>query len=60
MENGAHEYQAINIKGVHQNDLMCETRHKNRDMSKNSEFITVKSHNSSKGSRPPFKQTMRT
>ena len=59
MENGAHEYQAINIKGICQNDLMCETRHKNRDMSKNSEFITVKSHNSTKGPRPPFKQQAR-
>jgi len=31
MDSGNHEYQAMNIKGVLQNDLMCETRHKNRD-----------------------------
>ena len=62
MESGNHEYQAINIKGIFQNELMCETRHKNRDMSKNSEFITIKPQNNSKGPRPAgsFKPPMRT
>lgn len=45
MDSGNHEYQAMNIKGVLQNDLMCETRHKNRDLSKNSETLVIKSHN---------------
>lgn len=43
METGDHEFQATNIKGICQNDLMCETRHKNRDLSKNNEFVNVKS-----------------
>jgi cold shock CspA family protein len=42
MTTGEHEYQAVNIKGIGQNDLMCETRHKNREVSKSSEFITVR------------------
>jgi cold shock CspA family protein len=45
MDSGNHEYQAMNIKGVLQNDLMCETRHKNRDLSKNSETLVIKSYN---------------
>ena len=45
MESGNHEYQATNIKGVLQNDLMCETRHKNRDLSKNNESVVIKSYN---------------
>ena len=43
MDSGDHEYQATNIKGVRQNDLMCETRHKNRDLSKSSEYVTIRS-----------------
>lgn len=42
MSSGEHEYQAVNIKGIGQNDLMCETRHKNRDNVKNSEYTAVK------------------
>lgn len=44
MTTGEHEYQAVNIKGISQNDLMCETRHKNRDNAKgsSSEYITVR------------------
>jgi cold shock CspA family protein len=42
MSTGEHEYQAINIKGIGQNDLMCETRHKNRDNAKSNEFVTVR------------------
>ena len=43
MDSSDHEYQATNINGVRQNDLMCETRHKNRDLSKSSEYVTVRS-----------------
>ena len=42
MDSGDHEFQATNIKGILQNDLMCETRHKNRDLTKNNEYIKVK------------------
>jgi cold shock CspA family protein len=42
MSTGEHEYQAVNIKGISQNDLMCETRHKNRDNAKGNEFVTVR------------------
>ena len=45
MDSGAHEYQAMNIKGILQNDLMCETRHKNRDLSKSSDPVVFKSYN---------------
>jgi cold shock CspA family protein len=31
MENRDHEHQAVNIVGILGNDVMCETRHKNRD-----------------------------
>jgi cold shock protein len=48
MDSGTHEYQATNIKGILQNDLMCETRHKNRDLSKNSESVVIKSYNNGK------------
>ena len=48
MDSGNHEYQAMNIKGILQNDLMCETRHKNRDLSKNSESVVIKSYNTPK------------
>ena len=34
MENKDHEHQAVNVKGVMGGDLMCETRHKNRDFSR--------------------------
>jgi cold shock CspA family protein len=43
MTTGEHEYQAINIKGIGQNDLMCETRSKNHDNARNSEYVTVRS-----------------
>ena len=55
MDSGNHEYQAMNIKGVLQNDLMCETRHKNRDVSKNSESVVIKSYNTSSNVKPPQK-----
>jgi hypothetical protein len=42
MSTGEHEFQAVNIKGISQNDLMCETRHKNRDNGKGNEFVTVR------------------
>ena len=31
VESGSHEYQAVNITGLQCDDLMCETRFKNRD-----------------------------
>jgi len=43
MTTGDHEYQAINIKGICQNDLMCETRSKNHDNTRSSEYVTVRS-----------------
>ena len=43
MTTGEHEYQAINIKGIGQNDLMCETRSKNHDNARSSEYVTVRS-----------------
>ena len=57
MDSGNHEYQAMNIKGILQNDLMCETRHKNRDLSKNSEPVVFKSHNSGGQNKPYHKNT---
>jgi cold shock CspA family protein len=55
MDSGNHEYQATNIKGILQNDLMCETRHKNRDLSKNSDSLVIKSHSVSGNVRPSHK-----
>lgn len=55
MDSGNHEYQAMNIKGVLQNDLMCETRHKNRDLSKNSETLVIKSYNTPNNGKPHHK-----
>jgi len=55
MDSGNHEYQAMNIKGVLQNDLMCETRHKNRDLSKNSESLVIKSYNTPGNVKPQHK-----
>ena len=52
MDSGNHEYQAMNIKGILQNDLMCETRHKNRDLSKNSESVVIKSYNTPSHGKP--------
>jgi cold shock CspA family protein len=43
MDSKDHEFQAVNITGIKSNDLMCETRHKNRDPSKSTDFIGVKS-----------------
>lgn len=34
MENKEHEYQASNITGIMSGDLMCETRFKNKDLSR--------------------------
>ena len=31
VESGSHEFQAVNITGCYSDDLMCETRFKNRD-----------------------------
>jgi hypothetical protein len=42
MTTGEHEYQAINIKGIGQNDLMCETRSKNMDNVRGSEFVSAR------------------
>ena len=55
MDSGNHEYQATNIKGILQNDLMCETRHKNRDLSKNSESVVIKSYNNHTNVKPQHK-----
>ena len=33
-DSSSHEVQAVNIKGIMAGDLMCETRHKNRDSTK--------------------------
>ena len=43
-DNSNHEVQAILIKGIMSGDLMCETRHKNRDPTKsnNDGFTRVK------------------
>ena len=57
MDSGNHEYQATNIKGILQNDLMCETRHKNRDLSKNSESVVIKSYNNHTNVKPQHKHT---
>tara|TARA_B100000965_G_scaffold187734_1_gene156674 strand:+ start:3192 stop:3584 length:393 start_codon:yes stop_codon:yes gene_type:complete len=43
MESKEHEHQAAGITGVLGGDLMCETRHKNRDLSKSKEgFVPVR------------------
>lgn len=55
MDSGNHEYQAMNIKGILQNDLMCETRHKNRDLSKNSESVVIKSYSTPGHGKPQHK-----
>jgi len=34
MNSKEHDHQAVNISGILLNDLMCETRHKNKDLSK--------------------------
>ena len=57
MDSGNHEYQAMNIKGILQNDLMCETRHKNRDLSKNSETLVIKSYNSHSNGKSQHKHS---
>ena len=57
IDSGNHEYQATNIKGILQNDLMCETRHKNRDLSKNSESVVIKSYNNHTSVKPQHKHT---
>ena len=57
MDSGNHEYQAMNIKGILQNDLMCETRHKNRDLSKNSESVVIKSYNTPSHGKPHYKHS---
>ena len=57
MDSGNHEYQAMNIKGILQNDLMCETRHKNRDLSKNSESVVIKSYNTPVHGKPHYKHS---
>lgn len=43
-DNSSHEVQAVSIKGIMSGDLMCETRHKNRDSTKsgNDGFTRVK------------------
>lgn len=57
MDSGNHEYQAMNIKGILQNDLMCETRHKNRDLSKNSETLVIKAYNTPSNGKPYHKHS---
>ena len=41
MENKNHESQAVDITGIMGNELMCETRHKNRDSSKAKDGFTT-------------------
>ena len=41
MENKNHESQAVRITGIMGNELMCETRHKNRDPSKVKDGFTT-------------------
>ncbi len=57
MDSGNHKYQAMNIKGILQNDLMCETRHKNRDISKNTESVVIKSYNTPGHVKPQHKHS---
>lgn len=38
--NSNHEVQAINIRGILSGDLMCETRHKNKDNIKSGDGFT--------------------
>ena len=40
MKHKDHENQAVNICGIIGGDIMCETRHKNRDLSKNRDGFT--------------------
>lgn len=40
MENKNHESQAVKITGIMGNDLMCETRNKNKDTSKSRDGFT--------------------
>jgi len=42
MENKNHESQAVNIRGILGNDLMCETRNKNKDSKTKDGFTTIK------------------
>ena len=39
MESQEHVNQAVDITGVLGGDLMCETRHKNRDLTKNKDGL---------------------
>ena len=41
IDNKNHESQAVKITGIMTNDLMCETRHKNRDSSKGKDGFTT-------------------
>lgn len=44
IEGKDHENQATNIKGIMNGEIMCEIRHKNRDMSRSRDnFTKVKS-----------------
>ena len=40
MKSETHEHQAIGIMGVMSGPLMCETRHKNKDLSKSRDGFT--------------------
>ena len=42
LKDKEHEYQAKNVRGVMDEDLMCETRFKNKDDKKGSDQIRVK------------------
>lgn len=47
MTTGEHEYQAINIKGIGQGDLMCETRNKNADNARGTDFVSPRTKRNS-------------
>lgn len=40
MKSESHEHQATNVRGILSGSLMCETRHKNKDISKSRDGFT--------------------
>tara|TARA_Y100000768_G_C23986367_1_gene689095 strand:+ start:3553 stop:3912 length:360 start_codon:yes stop_codon:yes gene_type:complete len=46
-ESTKHEHQASRIRGICSGDLMCETRHKNKDLSKLKESYNRRVHSAS-------------
>ena len=52
MKSEAHEYQATGIRGIKNGMLMCETRHKNKDILKSRDgFTQIKKRQSATKSR---------